>query len=110
MPLPLTWVLGNPLVFAEEAAEHGPALDPLKGEVGHWVVGPGRAELTAAMGSSSVVVRLALGQDRPQMSFTEDQHPVGDLRPGSEHEPFRVSVGRRRRLRLMATIGTGVCG
>ena len=22
------------------------------------------------------------------MSFAEDQHPVGDLRPGSEYEPF----------------------
>jgi hypothetical protein len=27
--------------------------------------------------------------------FTEDQHPVGDLRPGGEHEPFRVGVRAR---------------
>ena len=26
------------------------------------------------------------------MPFAEDQHPVGDLCPGGEHEPFRVSV------------------
>ena len=44
--------------------------------------------LTAAMGSSSVVVGLELSQDRPQVAVTEDQHPVGDLRPGGEHEPF----------------------
>ncbi len=44
------------------------------------------------MGSPSVVVGLVLGQDRPQMSLAEDEHPVGDLRPGSEHESFRVSV------------------
>jgi hypothetical protein len=37
----------------------------------------GRVELAAAMGSSSVVVGLALGQDRPQTRFAEDQHPVG---------------------------------
>ncbi len=49
------------------------------------MVGPGRAELAAAMGSSSVVVGLVLGQDRPQMSLAEDQHPVGDLHPGGAH-------------------------
>jgi hypothetical protein len=26
------------------------------------------------------------------MPFTGDQHQVGDLEPGGEHEPFRVSV------------------
>jgi len=25
----------------------------------------------------------------------EDQHPVGDLGPGGEHEPFRISVRAR---------------
>ena len=24
--------------------------------------------------------------------LAEDQHPVGDLRPGREHEPFRMAV------------------
>ena len=37
------------------------------------MVGPGRAELAAAMGASSVVVALVLGQDRPQMPFAEDE-------------------------------------
>jgi hypothetical protein len=49
---------GGPLVFVDEAAEHGPALDPLPGEVGDGVVWAGRA---AAMRSSSVVVGLVLG-------------------------------------------------
>jgi hypothetical protein len=39
---------------------------------------------------------LVLGQDRPQVPFAEDEHPVGDLCPGAEHEPFRVSVADRR--------------
>ena len=26
------------------------------------------------------------------MPFAEDEHPVGDLGPGGEHEPFRISV------------------
>jgi hypothetical protein len=29
------------------------------------------------------------------MSFAEDEHAVGDLGPGGEHEPFRVGVGPR---------------
>jgi hypothetical protein len=34
-------------------------------------------ELAAAMGASSVVEGFVLGQDRPQVSLAEDQHPVG---------------------------------
>jgi hypothetical protein len=44
------------------------------------------------MGSSSVVVGLLPSQDRLQVAVTEDQHPVGDLRPGGEHESFCVGV------------------
>jgi hypothetical protein len=43
------------------------------------VIGPGRAELAAAMGTTSVVIGLVLGQDRPQVPSAEDEHPVGDL-------------------------------
>src|ERR1019366_4220553 len=63
-------------------------------------VGPGRVELAAAMGSSSVVVGFVLGEDQPQMWFTEDQHPVGHLRPGGEHEPFGIGVARGLRGRI----------
>jgi hypothetical protein len=34
-------LLGGTLIFVEEAAEDGPALEPLLGEVGDGVVGPG---------------------------------------------------------------------
>jgi len=53
--------LRGSLVFVEEPAEGGPALDRLLGEAGDGEVRPGRAELAAAMGSPSVVVRLVLG-------------------------------------------------
>ena len=59
------------------------------------MVGSGRPELSTAMGAASVVVALILGQDRLQMSLAEDQHPVGDLGPGGEHESFRVSIRAR---------------
>ena len=44
------------------------------------------SELAAAMGSSSVVVGLVLGQDRPQEAVTEDQHPIVDLCPDGQHK------------------------
>jgi hypothetical protein len=47
------------------------------------------------MGSSSVVVGRVLGKDPAQVAFTEDQHPVGDLGPGGEHETFRISIRAR---------------
>jgi hypothetical protein len=59
------------------------------------VVGPGWAELAAAVGSSSVVVGLVLGKDAAQVVFAEDEHPVGDLGPGGEHEPFGIGVRAR---------------
>jgi peptide/nickel transport system permease protein len=43
------------------------------------VIGPGQAEFQAAMGSASVVVGLVLGHHDAQVSFAEDQHPVGQL-------------------------------
>jgi hypothetical protein len=53
---------------------------------------------------------LVLGQDRLQVPFAEDQHPVGDLRPGGELEPFRVNVAPRRQLHLIRVIGTDASG
>ena len=43
-------------------------------------------------GRCPVVVPGIPGEDRPQVPFTEDRHPVGDLGPGGEHEPFGIGV------------------
>jgi hypothetical protein len=59
------------------------------------VIGPGREELAASVRSSSVVVPGVLGQDCLEVSFAEDQHPVGDLGPGGEHESLGVSIRAR---------------
>jgi hypothetical protein len=108
--LALTWALCGALVLADEAAEDGSTLDPVLGEVRGRVVGPGRAELPAAMGPPAVVVGRVLIQDRPQMPLAEDQHLVGELGPGGEHEPFRITVGARRQQRPVWMISTDVCG
>ena len=98
--------LCRPLILVDEAAEDGPTVDPHLGEVGDRVIGPGRVELEAAMGPPSVVVGRVLVQDRPQMPLAEDQYPVSDLLPGSEHEPFGMSVTSHRQLRPIRMIGT----
>ena len=61
-PPVLTWALCGPLVLVDEAAEDRPTLEPLLGEVGDRVVGPGRAELPAAVGAPPVVMGCVLGQ------------------------------------------------
>ena len=72
------------------------------------MIGPGWAELATAMGPSSVVVGLVLGQNRPQMPLTEDHHPVGDLGPDGEHEPFRISVRARAARRDLHGLDPGI--
>jgi hypothetical protein len=44
------------------------------------------------------------------MPFTEDQHLVGDLGPGGEHEPFRITVVPHRQLHPIQMIGTAGSG
>jgi hypothetical protein len=61
MPIVVTWSLGGPLVFVEEAAEDGPALDSFLGEIGYGVVGPWWLELEGAVRSSPVVVPRIFG-------------------------------------------------
>ena len=59
------------------------------------MVSPGRVELAAAVRPLPVVMPGVLGQDAAQVAFTEDQHAVGDLGPGGEHEPFSIGVRAR---------------
>ena len=42
------------------------------------------------------------------MLFAEDEHSVGDLGPGGEHEPFRVSVRVRTPRRNLDRFDTGI--
>ena len=49
-------------------------------------------QFQGSVGSPAVIVTGVLGKDVAQVPLTEDQHPVGDLGPGREHEPLRVGV------------------
>jgi hypothetical protein len=46
-------------------------------------------------GSSTVVVADVGGQHGPQVSFTKDQHAVGELSSRGEYEPFGEAVRSR---------------
>jgi hypothetical protein len=78
-PLLLTWPLRGSLVFVDEATEDGPTLDSRLGKVRDRVIGPGRAELAAAVRAPPVVMGLVVGQDRPEMPLAEDEPPAGEL-------------------------------
>jgi len=55
-----------------------------------------------------IIFRSVLRQDQLQMPLAEDQHPVGDLGPGGEHEPFRISVRSWASGRDLHGLDTGV--
>ncbi len=77
------------------------------------MVGPRWPELAAAMGWSPVAMRGVLGQDGAEVAFAEDQHPVGDLGPNGEDEPFRIGVRARAPGRDLDGLDTGAgqdCG
>ncbi len=81
----------------DKAAEDRSALDLLLGDVSGEVIGPGRAELAAAMGPSSVVVGLVVRQDRPQMSFAEDRiRSVTSVRAVSTNRSAKAFASRLR--------------
>jgi hypothetical protein len=71
---------------------HVPAVRVSPDHANSRVAAAGGRSWRLRWGSSSVVVGLVLSQDRPQAAVTEDQPPVGDLRPGGEHERFGGGV------------------
>jgi hypothetical protein len=52
-------------------------------------------------------VGLIFGQDRPQVPFAADQHPIGDLGPGGAYPPLGITVAPHRQLHPIRMIGTG---
>jgi len=52
-------------------------------------------QLQRSMRPLSVVVRRVLGEDAAQVSFPEDQHPVGEFGADGQHEAFGEAVRPR---------------
>ena len=57
-----------------------------------------------------IVVVLVFGQEPAQMVLVPHESAVQELAAASTDRAFGDRVGSRRQLRLMAMIGTGVCG
>ena len=74
-------LLRGSLVLVDEAAEDGPAHNPLRGEVRGWVIRAGRAELAASVWPPPVVMGLGPGQDGPQMALAEEGCDAASTRP-----------------------------
>ena len=60
--------------------------------------------------SSTVVVANVFREHDTQVSLAEDQHAVGEFGSQGADEPFGETVGPRRQLHLLPTIGILVCG
>ena len=57
-----------------------------------------------------VVMQGVLVQDRVQVLWPSDQHPVGDLGPGCLHPAFGIGVAPHRQLHPIQMTGTEGCG
>jgi hypothetical protein len=51
-----------------------------------------------------------LREHHTQVPLTEDQYPVSEFGSDRAYEPFGDTIGPRRQLHLIPTIGTVVCG
>src|SRR5215472_4158751 len=60
-------------------------------------------QVPAPVRAMLVVMRNVLVQDRAQVPWPDDQHPVGDLGPGCPCPPFGVSVRPRLRGGIFTT-------
>jgi nitrite reductase/ring-hydroxylating ferredoxin subunit len=93
--LGLTWALRGAFVFVDQPAEEGAAFDPLVGQVADGTVGSWGLQLRGPMRTVAVVVTRVFVECSAEVSFAEDEHAVGHLGAGGEHEPFRIRVGPR---------------
>jgi hypothetical protein len=88
----LAGFLRGSFVLGNEPSENGPALDPLVGQVTGWTVGSWRPKIEGLVRTSTVVVTGVFAKCPAEVLFAKDQHVVGDLAAGGEHEPLCVRV------------------
>ena len=108
---------GNPVtsrdlgVFVDQAAEPVPPQDLDIRAHDRRMLAPGERSLAERpVRPRDVMVIDVLAQHQPQVLPAGDQRPVQALAPGSGDPALRDRVGPHRRLRLIRTTGTGVCG
>jgi hypothetical protein len=84
-------------VFMDQAAEAVSAQDAQTGHVARWVCAPaGRVLLQRPVRPMDVVVAGVLAQDKPQVPFPGDQHPVQAFTADTGDPALRDRVRTRR--------------
>jgi hypothetical protein len=68
------------------------------------------AKFVGTVGPSTVVVPNVLCEHHTGVPLTEDQRAVGEFGSEGSHEPFGETVGPRRQLHLIPTIGIAASG
>ena len=69
-----------------------------------------RAKVAGAVRSSTVVVPNVFREHHTQVPLAEDQYTVGEFGSDRAYEPFSETVGPRRQLHLIPTIGIAASG
>jgi hypothetical protein len=87
-PPVLTWFLGGWFVLVNQATKNRSTLDPFRGDVGDWVIRPGRLEVERAVRTSSVVVPRVLGQDSTQVPAPSSPAPHRGI-PQRDGQPLQ---------------------
>jgi len=100
------------LVLVDESAEDGTAADLVwrgwqRDDV-RAVGGGAQVHVVPLVAAAGVVVLDVRRQDRVQVSFAGDEHPVGAFGAEGADEPFRVGVGPHRQLHPIRMTGTDV--
>jgi hypothetical protein len=101
--------LGSLVVLADHAAEYLPPPDwevQRSGGLGFLV---GRALLAGLAGPVPVVMADVLAEDRSQVPFAVDEHPVGALGSCCAYPSLGVTVGPHRQLHPFQMIDTAGC-
>jgi hypothetical protein len=88
-------VLGCTFVLVDQAAKDGAASDSLLVKVRGGMVGAWWEKSLRPMWSPTVVMGAVLGEDGPQVPFTEDQDAVGEFGSGGQYESFGEAVRSR---------------
>jgi hypothetical protein len=78
----------------DQSTEDGSAADPLVVEVSNGRLGSGRVKVQGPVGRCPVVVGDVIGQHEAQVSFTHDEHAVGDLAPYGAHPTLGKAFAR----------------
>jgi hypothetical protein len=97
---------GRGLVLVDQAAEDRSTSDPAVDRLGYGSFRTGRAQLQCSMRPMPVVVHRIPGKHAAQVSFPEDQHPVGDLGSDGQHEASGEAVRPRASRRDLDYLNT----